>query len=254
MTGVAAVNVLQVLKLSGHCSSPNTSTTRILHSHIDCRIVWMKMKSKVKPEVVMEDSHGQNAPARHQKRGQWANKREFILAIAGEIIGLGNVWRFPYLCFKNGGGKKVINVAELHFLSVFLFFYVHCVAELSPAGAFLICYAFFLVSFGIPGFFLEVSVGQLTGQGVVTCWRRICPLMEGTYTSMAAWSGELGTHFAAITADIIFGERYRLWDSGDCRLYGDILHRHPGLGISLPVLLLPHCPPVGQLQQHLEHR
>lgn len=39
-------------------------------------------------------------------RGQWANKTEFILAIVGEIIGLGNVWRFPYLCFRNGGGKR----------------------------------------------------------------------------------------------------------------------------------------------------
>lgn len=40
-----------------------------------------------------------------QERGKWGNKKEFILTVAGAIIGLGNVWRFPYLCYKNGGGE-----------------------------------------------------------------------------------------------------------------------------------------------------
>ena len=54
-----------------------------------------------------DDNDQNDAQAKCNKRGQWANKREFILAIIGEIIGLGNVWRFPYLCFKNGGGESL---------------------------------------------------------------------------------------------------------------------------------------------------
>lgn len=38
------------------------------------------------------------------KRKGWGNKLEYMLATVGFAVGLGNVWRFPYLCQKNGGG------------------------------------------------------------------------------------------------------------------------------------------------------
>lgn len=44
-----------------------------------------------------------------EERGHWGSKVEFLLAVAGNVIGLGNVWRFPYLCYKNGGGESLEN-------------------------------------------------------------------------------------------------------------------------------------------------
>ncbi|XP_028305265.1 sodium- and chloride-dependent GABA transporter 2-like isoform X2 [Gouania willdenowi] len=84
-----------------------------------------------------------------EERGQWSTKTEFLLSVAGSIIGLGNMWRFPYLCYKNGG------------------------------GAFLIPYLIFLFTCGVPVFFLEAALGQYTSEGGVTAWRKISPLFEG---------------------------------------------------------------------------
>uniref|UniRef100_A0A8C6HKU0 Uncharacterized protein n=1 Tax=Mus spicilegus TaxID=10103 RepID=A0A8C6HKU0_MUSSI len=34
------------------------------------------------------------------------NKMELLLSAMGDIIGLGKIWRFSYLCYKNGGGES----------------------------------------------------------------------------------------------------------------------------------------------------
>ena len=45
-----------------------------------------------------------NGPTKRQK---WSNKIQFLFGCMGFSIGLGNVWRFPYLCYRDGGGKHI---------------------------------------------------------------------------------------------------------------------------------------------------
>ncbi|KAJ7997922.1 hypothetical protein DPEC_G00217200 [Dallia pectoralis] len=116
-------------------------------------------------------------------RGQWGNKVEFVLSVAGEIIGLGNVWRFPYLCYKNGG------------------------------GAFFIPYLIFLFTCGIPVFFLETALGQFTSEGGVTCWRKISPLFEGVGYATQVIVALLNFYYIIVLAWAIFYLAYSFtWD------------------------------------------
>ncbi|XP_041083114.1 sodium- and chloride-dependent GABA transporter 2-like isoform X1 [Polyodon spathula] len=133
-----------------------------------------------------------------QARGQWANKTEFILAVAGQIVGLGNMWRFPYLCYKNGG------------------------------GVFFIPYLLFLLFCGIPLFLLETALGQYTSQGGITAWRKICPLFEGMgyasqlivvyssiyYIVILAWA--LFYFFHSFSWELPWASCRNTWNTGTC--------------------------------------
>lgn len=63
-------------------------------------------KSELIVDVQEEkDTDAEDGSETDDERPAWNSKLQYILAQVGFSVGLGNVWRFPYLCQKNGGGK-----------------------------------------------------------------------------------------------------------------------------------------------------
>ncbi|XP_063238578.1 sodium- and chloride-dependent GABA transporter 2-like [Bacillus rossius redtenbacheri] len=89
------------------------------------------------------------------ERGGWDNKLDFLFSCISVSVGLGNVWRFPYLCYRNGG------------------------------GAFLVTYGIAMIFCGVPIFFQEVAIGQYLGAGGMTLVGQLCPILQGVgYATM----------------------------------------------------------------------
>ena len=73
-------------------------------------------KEKVPPTIDQE-----------QDRGQWSNHFEYFLSSLGLAVGLGNLWRFPYICYQNGGGSFLIPYLTcLLFVGLPIFFMEVC--------------------------------------------------------------------------------------------------------------------------------
>ena len=78
-----------------------------------------------------------------EKRSTFSGKLGFVLSAAGASVGLGNIWRFPYLAAKNGG------------------------------GTFLFVYIILALTFGFALLTTEVAIGRKTKQGPLTAYGMI---------------------------------------------------------------------------------
>jgi NSS family neurotransmitter:Na+ symporter len=98
-------------------------------------------------------SHAHNTKP---KRGRWSSKLGFIMASAGSAVGLGNIWKFPYITGMHGGGA-------------FVLFFIFCI-----------------FSVGIPIMIAEMIIGRHTRKDPVGAFRK---LRGGSVWVLVGWLG-----------------------------------------------------------------
>ncbi|XP_030641183.1 sodium- and chloride-dependent transporter XTRP3 [Chanos chanos] len=103
-------------------------------------------------------------------RPSWDNPMQFVLACVSYAVGLGNVWRFPYLCQMHGG------------------------------GGFMIPYIIMLVLEGIPLFYMELAIGQKMRLGSIGAWSAISPYLGGVGLASVVTSLYLCLYYNVINA------------------------------------------------------
>uniref|UniRef100_A0A3Q3AEK9 Transporter n=1 Tax=Kryptolebias marmoratus TaxID=37003 RepID=A0A3Q3AEK9_KRYMA len=146
-------------------------------------------------EAGVDAQAAQQGDSEPVSRAGWNSKIEYFLAQVGFSVGLGNVWRFPYLCHQNGG------------------------------GAFLLLYVLLMLVVGIPLFFLELAAGQAIRQGSIGVWKSISPRLAGIGYSSCVVCFFVALYYNVILAWSLyyFGNSFQSplpW--GNCPVQGNI--------------------------------
>jgi len=131
----------------------------------------VKKKTKEKEDVGYEYGLGEYIEEEIDgSRPAWDNQVQFLLACIAFAVGLGNIWRFPYLAQKYGG------------------------------GAFLIPYLLMLVFEGVPLFLIELAIGQRMRCGPIKVWTKFHPYLIGIGFASILTSFLVGLYYNTIVA------------------------------------------------------
>ncbi|KAH0511433.1 Sodium-dependent serotonin transporter [Microtus ochrogaster] len=167
---------------NGHSADPSTSADEATHSIPTATTTLV-------------------AEIRQGERETWGKKMDFLLSVIGYAVDLGNIWRFPYICYQNGG------------------------------GAFLIPYTIMAIFGGIPLFYMELALGQYHRNGCISVWRKICPIFKGIgyaiciiafyiasyYNTIIAWA--LYYLISSFTDQLPWTSCKNSWNTGNCTDY-----------------------------------
>lgn len=110
-----------------------------------------------------------------EERIAYESQLELILTLVSFAVGLGNIWRFPYLVYENGG------------------------------GTFLIPYTVALLTLGIPLFVMELGFGQMLRQGTVNMWVRLgLPKLRGVGSAATTVTWITSVYYVVIISWTVF--------------------------------------------------
>jgi neurotransmitter:Na+ symporter, NSS family len=159
--------------------------------------------------------------AQEHRRGAFSSRRVFILAAIGSAVGLGNIWRFPYIAYENGG------------------------------GAFLLPYLIALLTVGIPFLLLDYAIGHRHRGSAPLSFARlrrgaeglgwwqvgICFVIAVYYAAVLAWAlrytfFSLDQAWGADPDSFFFGE---FLQAGDVAITADVV---PGVLVPLALVWL----------------
>ncbi|XP_050448009.1 sodium-dependent nutrient amino acid transporter 1-like isoform X2 [Cataglyphis hispanica] len=121
----------------------------------------------------MEHTKEEGVIERNKERAQWKNGMEFLMSCVAFSVGLGNVWRFPYTAYKNGG------------------------------GAFLIPYVVVLFVISKPFYYMEMILGQFTSSSCIQIWS-VSPLFQGIGYGIAISVFSVITYYSGLMALILY--------------------------------------------------